>query len=49
MKKIDEERLESDVVYRVSYVSEFMGFDDHDIAAIHGAANHLAPLVSDAG
>ena len=45
MKKIDEERLESDVAYRVAYVSEFMGFDDQDIAAIHGAASHLAPLV----
>src|SRR5262245_2250811 len=45
MKRIDEQRLEEDVVYRVGYVSEFMGFGEGDIAAIHGAAPHLAPLV----
>jgi hypothetical protein len=45
MKKIDEERLETDVIYRVSYVSEFMGFGAEDIAAIHAAATVLAPLV----
>jgi hypothetical protein len=45
MKKIDEARLESDVIYRVGYVGEFMGFGEADIAAIHGAATHLAPAV----
>lgn len=45
MKRIDEQRLEEDVVYRVGYLSEFMGFDAADIAAIQGAAPHLAPLV----
>ena len=45
MKHIDEPRLESDAVYRVSYVSEFMGFGPEDVSAIHGAAPHLAPLV----
>jgi hypothetical protein len=45
MKHVDEERLEEDTVYRVSYLSEFMGFSQEDIAAIHGAAQHLAPLV----
>ena len=45
MKHIDENRLERDVLYRVSYLSEFMGFDDTDIKAIHGSAAHLAPLV----
>jgi hypothetical protein len=45
MKRIDELRLEEDVLYRVGYVSEFMGFDGDDIAAIHGAATRLAPLV----
>ena len=45
MKRIDEERLEQDVAYRVGYVSEFMGFDADDVAAIHAAASHLAPLV----
>ncbi|MBI3837185.1 MAG: protoglobin family protein [Planctomycetia bacterium] len=45
MKQIDEARLETEVAYRVEYVSEFMGFDGDDIAAIHGAAAVLAPVV----
>jgi len=45
MKRIDEDRLETDVAYRVAYTGEFMGFDGQDIAAIHGAAAALAPLV----
>jgi len=45
MKKIDEARLESDVIYRVGYVGEFMGFGESDVAAIHAAASHLAPAV----
>ena len=45
MKRIDEQRLEEDTAYRVGYVSEFMGFGEQDVAAIHGAAVHLAPLV----
>ncbi len=45
MKQIDEQRLEENVVYRVGYVSEFMGFDAADIAAIQGAASQLAPVV----
>jgi hypothetical protein len=45
MKRIDEQRLEEDTPYRVAYTSEFMGFGSADIAAIHGAASHLAPLV----
>ncbi|MBC7852814.1 MAG: protoglobin family protein [Pirellulaceae bacterium] len=45
MKHIDENKLESDVLYRVSYLSEFMGFDETDIKAIHGSAAHLAPHV----
>src|SRR6476619_5395703 len=45
MKRIDEQRLEEDTLYRVGYLSEFMGFAPEDIAAIHGAASHLAPLV----
>jgi hypothetical protein len=46
VKDIDEARLEDDVVYRVGYLSEFMAFGEDDIAAIHGAAGKLAPLVS---
>ena len=45
MKHIDEQRLETDVAYRAGYVSEFMGFQPDDTAAIHAAAAHLAPLV----
>lgn len=45
MKRIDEERLESDLFYRVEYLMDFMGFEPRDIEAIHGAAGHLAPLV----
>ncbi len=45
MKRIDEARLETDVAYRVGYTGEFMGFDGQDIAAIHGTAAALAPLV----
>jgi hypothetical protein len=45
MQRIDEDRLESDVAYRVSYLAEFMGFDPKDVAAIHGSMPHLAPLV----
>jgi hypothetical protein len=45
VKRINEPRLESDLGYRFGYVSEFMGFSAEDIAAIHAAAPHLAPLV----
>lgn len=45
MKRIDEDRLESDLEYRFAYLAEFMEFGDEDIAAIHGAAEALAPLV----
>ena len=45
MKHIDEFRLEKDVAYRFGYLTEFMGFDQDDIGAIHAAAAHLAPAV----
>jgi Protoglobin len=45
MKRIDEPRLESDLGYRFGYLTEFMGFGEQDIKAIHGAAGKLAPLV----
>jgi hypothetical protein len=45
VNRIDEERLETDVVYRAQYVSEFMGFGAEDVAAVHSAASALAPLV----
>ena len=45
VKRIDEERLETDLGYRFGYLAEFMGFDGDDIATIHAAAPALAPLV----
>jgi hypothetical protein len=45
MKRIDEARLESDPDYRFEYLSEFMSFTAEDVAVIHGAVQHLAPLV----
>jgi len=45
MKAIDEARLESDLSYRFQYLCEFIGMSEADIAAIHGAAGKLAPLV----
>lgn len=42
---IDEARLETDLDYRVGYLMEFMGMDADDVAAIHGAADALEPLV----
>lgn len=45
VKRIDEQRLESDVGYRFQYLADFMNFGAEDIDAIHEAAALLAPLV----
>jgi hypothetical protein len=45
MKLIDERRLEDDLLYRVGYLREFIGFDDADVAALHASAPLLSPLV----
>jgi hypothetical protein len=45
MTHVDEPRLESDLGYRFEYVSKFIGFGPDDVAAVHGAARKLAPLV----
>lgn len=45
MKHIDEAKLETDVVYRFGYLTEFMGFGQDDIDTILGAKDLLAPLV----
>jgi hypothetical protein len=45
VKHVDEARLEADLAYRFAYVAEFMGFGPDDVAAIHAAAPHLAPVV----
>ena len=46
MIHINEPRLESDLGYRFQYLAEFVGFGHDDIAAIHGAAPLIAPLVT---
>jgi len=45
MQKIDEPRLEQELAYRFEYLAGFMEFGEDDIAAIHGAAGALAPVV----
>lgn len=45
MTHVDEVRLESDTYYRFEYVANFIGFGPDDIAAIHGTAPLLAPVV----
>jgi len=45
MKRIEENRLETDLGYRFGYLAEFMGFGGEDISTIHAAAPALAPLV----
>lgn len=45
MIRIDEPRLESDLSYRFGYLTEFMGFGDEDVAAIHATAPAIAPVV----
>lgn len=45
MKHINEKRLESDLAYRFQYLTEFVGFGEAEIEAIHAAAPAIAPLV----
>jgi len=45
MKAVDEARLESDLEYRYEYLTEFIGFDSTDAAAIHASAGYLAPKI----
>ncbi len=45
MKTIDEKKLQDDVAYRFSYVTEFVGLNEKDVAIVHQAAEWLAPLV----
>jgi hypothetical protein len=42
---VDEPRLESDLAYRVDYVTKFIGFGSDDVAALHALAPFLAPAV----
>lgn len=41
----DEQRIKTDNFYRFQYLSEFGGFGQEDIDAIHAAAPVVAPLV----
>jgi hypothetical protein len=45
MKHIDEARLENDLGYRFAYLTEFVGFGEEDVKAVHAAAAVLGPLV----
>ena len=45
MQNIDEPRLEQDLAYRFEYLASFMEFGEEDVAAIHGAASLLGPIV----
>lgn len=45
MQQVSEGRLESDLAYRFAYLAQFIGFGEDDVAAIHQAAEKLAPLV----
>ncbi|QDT36675.1 protoglobin family protein [Stratiformator vulcanicus] len=45
MQHIDEPKLEEDLAYRFGYLAEFIGFGEDDVAAVHGAAPAVAPLV----
>lgn len=45
MQRIDEARLETDLLYRFEYLTGFIGFGEDDIAAIHGTAELFAPVV----
>ncbi len=45
MKHIDEARLETDLPYRVGYLTEIMGMTSDDFAAIQESAEVLGPVV----
>lgn len=45
MKHVDEPRLETDLSSRFAWLTEFMGFTEADVSALHAAAPVLGPLV----
>ncbi len=45
MKRIDEQRLESDVDYRYEFLADFIGFTAEDVATIHRLAPKLLPRI----
>lgn len=47
MQSVDEERLESDPVYRYEYIAEFIGFGAEEAALIQGYAPYMGPNIDD--
>jgi hypothetical protein len=45
LTSIDEARLESDLLYRVGYLTKFIGFGPDDIESLHSLAPFLGPAV----
>ncbi len=45
MKKIDEQKLETDLQYRYEYLAEFIGFGPEDVSLIQMSAPHLGPRI----
>ncbi|KAL7751696.1 hypothetical protein RI367_002695 [Sorochytrium milnesiophthora] len=45
MQHIERDQLYTDLLYRFTYVANFVDFGDEDKKLIHDAAEHLAPLV----
>lgn len=45
MKEIDEQQLETDLVYRFEYLAEFIGFTPADAATVQASGPYLGPLI----
>ena len=45
MQQIDEQKLESDPVFRFQYLAEFIGFTPADAVAVQSVAMYLGPMI----
>lgn len=45
MQQIDEQKLESDAVYRFQYLADFIGFTSADASAVQSVAMFLGPMI----
>ncbi len=45
MQQIDEQRLETDPVFRFQYLADFIGFTSSDAAAVQATAMFLGPMI----
>lgn len=45
MQQIDEDRLETDPVFRFEYLAEFIGFSGEDAQAVQACGPYLGPLI----